>query len=143
MCRPSVEKATSDIQSGSIDHRSARGYPPSPRRSTSAMLEPGEYVRRACRSYLDRFGRVWITSSSRGSGKGLKDGDRFDVRIRALATRLSRRGQLVAPKANMRAGGPRVYRRFDLRTFSIRAYPVQPVPELRPGRALSRLAATQ
>jgi HlyD family secretion protein len=22
---------------------------------------------------------------------------------------------------------------FDLRTFSIRAYPVQPVPELRPG----------
>src|SRR5277367_3303115 len=67
--------------------------------------------------------------------KTLKVGDRFDVRIPALADRrITIEVKLIATKgeyASWRA--TRATGDFDLRTFSIRAYPVQPVPELRPG----------
>ena len=67
--------------------------------------------------------------------KTLKVGDRFDVRIPALADRrITVEVKLIATKgeyASWRA--TRATGDFDLRTFSIRAYPVDKVPELRPG----------
>ena len=67
--------------------------------------------------------------------KALKVGDRFAVRIPALADRrITVEVRLIATKgeyASWRA--TRATGDFDLRTFSIRAYPVDKVPELRPG----------
>jgi HlyD family secretion protein len=65
----------------------------------------------------------------------LKVGDRLDVHIPALTDRLiTVEVKLIATKgeyASWRA--TRATGDFDLRTFSIRAYPVEKVPELRPG----------
>ena len=67
--------------------------------------------------------------------KGLKLGDKFDVRIPALGDRqISVEVKLIAAKgeyAGWRA--TRATGDFDLRTFAIRAYPVEPIPGLRPG----------
>ena len=67
--------------------------------------------------------------------KGLKLGDKFDVRIPALGDRqISVEVKLIAAKgeyAGWRA--TRATGDFDLRTFDIRAYPVEPIPGLRPG----------
>ena len=62
-------------------------------------------------------------------------GDRFDVRIPALSDRrvavevklIATKGEYASWRATRATGD------FDLRTFSIRAYPVDKVPELRPG----------
>jgi len=67
--------------------------------------------------------------------KTIKVGDRFDVRIPALADRrvtvevklIATKGEYASWRATRATGD------FDLRTFSIRAYPVEKVPELRPG----------
>jgi HlyD family secretion protein len=65
----------------------------------------------------------------------LKVGDRLDVHIPALRDRLfTVEVKLIATKgeyASWRA--TRATGDFDLRTFSIRAYPIEKVPELRPG----------
>lgn len=69
---------------------------------------------------------------------GLKVGDRFSVRIpalRDLSTVVEVR--VIAPKgeyAGWRA--TRATGDFDLRTFRIRAYPVQKIPGLRPGMSV-------
>ena len=67
--------------------------------------------------------------------KTLKVGDRFNVRIPALEDReITVEVRLIATKgeyASWRA--TRATGDFDLRTFSIRAYPVDKVPGLRPG----------
>jgi HlyD family secretion protein len=67
--------------------------------------------------------------------RGLKIGDRIDVRIPALDNRtVAAEVRLIAAKgeyAGWRA--TRATGDFDLRTFQIRAYPVAPVPGLRPG----------
>ena len=72
---------------------------------------------------------------SRISSKRFKLGDHFDARIPALADRritvevklIATKGEYVSWRATRATGD------FDLRTFSIRAYPVEKVPELRPG----------
>ena len=67
--------------------------------------------------------------------KTLKLGDRFGVRIPALSDRrITVEVRLIATKgeyASWRA--TRATGDFDLRTFEVRAYPVESVPELRPG----------
>jgi HlyD family secretion protein len=70
--------------------------------------------------------------------KGLKVGDRFQMRVPALGDRLIAaeiklivtRGEYAGWRATRATGD------FDLRTFAIRAYPVTPVPELRPGMSV-------
>jgi HlyD family secretion protein len=66
---------------------------------------------------------------------GLKVGDRLTVRLPALGDRqIAAEVRLIATKgeyAGWRA--TRATGDFDLRTFQIRAYPVEPVPGLRPG----------
>jgi HlyD family secretion protein len=67
--------------------------------------------------------------------KGLKVGDRFSVRVPALGGRpvtvevrtIATRGEYAGWRATRATGD------FDLRTFEVRAYPVDKVPDLRPG----------
>jgi len=51
------------------------------------------------------------------------DGRRITVEVRLIATK----GEYASWRATRATGD------FDLRTFSIRAYPVEKVPEMRPG----------
>ena len=100
-------------------------------------VEPGEYISPGVPLVtLIDLNDLWIHFDLREDlVKTLKIGDRFDVRIPALADRrITVEVKLIATKgeyASWRA--PRATGDFDLRTFAIRAYPVEQVPELRPG----------
>jgi HlyD family secretion protein len=100
-------------------------------------VEPGEYVSPGVPLVtLVDLNDLWIHFDLREDlVKTLKVGDRFDVRIPALADRrITVEVKLIATKgeyASWRA--TRATGDFDLRTFSIRAYPVEKAPELRPG----------
>jgi HlyD family secretion protein len=70
--------------------------------------------------------------------KGLKVGDRFEVRVPALGDKpitvavrnIATRGEYAGWRATRATGD------FDLRTFEVRAYPVDTVPGLRPGMSV-------
>jgi HlyD family secretion protein len=100
-------------------------------------VEPGEYISPGVPLVtLIDLNDLWIHFDLREDlVRTLKVGDRFAVRIPALADRrITVEVKLIATKgeyASWRA--TRATGDFDLRTFSIRAYPVQKVPELRPG----------
>ena len=100
-------------------------------------VEPGEYISHAVPLVtLIDLNDLWIHFDLREDlVRTLKVGDRFAVRIPALADRrITVEVKLIATKgeyASWRA--TRATGDFDLRTFSIRAYPVEQVPELRPG----------
>jgi HlyD family secretion protein len=70
--------------------------------------------------------------------KGLKVGDQFQMHVPALGNRLITAAvKFIAPYgeyAGWRA--TRATGDFDLRTFAVRAYPVEPIPELRPGMSV-------
>lgn len=79
---------------------------------------------------------VWLSFDLREDlVKGLKAGDKLDVRIPALGDRLvsveirtiATRGEYSGWRATRATGD------FDLRTFEVRAYPTDKIPELRPG----------
>lgn len=67
--------------------------------------------------------------------KGLKVGDKLEVRIPALGDRvvsteirtIATRGEYSGWRATRATGD------FDLRTFEVRAYPTEKIPDLRPG----------
>ena len=69
---------------------------------------------------------------------GLKVGDRFSVRIPALGNRevtaevrvIAAKGEYAGWRATRATGD------FDLRTFAIRAYPVEKIDGLRPGMSI-------
>jgi HlyD family secretion protein len=100
-------------------------------------VEPGEYVSPGVPLVtLIDLNDLWVHFDLREDlVKTLKIGDRFDVRIPALAERritvevklIGTRGEYASWRATRATGD------FDLRTFAIRAYPVEKVPELRPG----------
>jgi HlyD family secretion protein len=137
IARTSVEKANADIQSIQSIIDQLVVYAPVASQIYQRNVEPGEYVSPGVPLVtLIDLADVWIHFDFREDlVKGLKVGDRFDVHIPALADRrVTVEVKLVATKgeyASWRA--TRATGDFDLRTFSIRAYPVQPVPELRPG----------
>jgi HlyD family secretion protein len=70
--------------------------------------------------------------------KGLKVGDRFKMRVPALSDQeieaevklIETRGEYAGWRATRATGD------FDLRTFEVRAYPVSPLPALRPGMSV-------
>src|SRR6266851_6444024 len=70
--------------------------------------------------------------------KGLKIGDRFEMRVPALGDklitaairRIATRGEYAGWRATRATGD------FDLRTFEVRAYPLQPIADLRPGMSV-------
>jgi HlyD family secretion protein len=100
-------------------------------------VEPGEYVSPGVPLVtLIDLNDMWIHFDLREDlVKTLKVGDRFKVRIPALGDRdITVEVRLIATKgeyASWRA--TRATGDFDLRTFSIRAYPVDKVAGLRPG----------
>jgi HlyD family secretion protein len=135
--KANVEKATADIQSVQSVIDQLVVYAPIASQVYQRNVEPGEYVSPGVPLVtLIDLTDVWIHFDLREDlVKTLKVGDRFDVRIPALGDRsITVEVKLIATKgeyASWRA--TRATGDFDLRTFSIRAYPVQPVPDLRPG----------
>jgi len=102
-------------------------------------VEPGEYVSPGVPLVtLVDLNDVWIHFDLRENlAKELKVGDRFGVRVPALSDRrvlvevnmIATKGEYASWRTT-RAGD------VDLRTFSIRAYPVDKIPELRPGMSV-------
>lgn len=100
-------------------------------------IELGEYVSPGVSllSLVD-LSDVWLRFDLREDlVKGLKVGERFAVRIPALGDQLitvevrtiATRGEYAGWRATRATGD------FDLRTFEVRAYPVEKLPLLRPG----------
>src|SRR6266700_265422 len=137
IARASVEKADADIQSVQSIIDQLQVYAPVASQVYQRNVEPGEYVSPGVPLVtLIDLADVWVHFDLREDlVKGLKVGDRFDVRIPALADRrvtveiklVATKGEYASWRATRASGD------FDLRTFSMRAYPVQAVPELRPG----------
>src|SRR4051795_751334 len=100
-------------------------------------VEPGEYISPGVPLVtLIDLNDLWIHFDLREDlVRTLKVGDRFAVRIPALADRrITVEVQLLATKgAHARVRATRATGDFGRRPFSIRAYPVERVPELRPG----------
>jgi len=137
IAKANVEKANADIQSVQSIIDQLAVYAPVASQVYQRNVEPGEYVSPGVPLItLIDLADVWVHFDLREDlVKGLKVGDRFDVRIPALDERrvtvevrlIATKGEYASWRATRASGD------FDLRTFSIRAYPVQPVPELRPG----------
>jgi HlyD family secretion protein len=132
-----VKKATADIAAVQSILDQMVVYAPVASQVYQRNVEPGEYVSPGVPLItLIDLNDMWIHFDLREDlVRTLKVGDRFDVRIPALADRrITVEVRLIATKgeyASWRA--TRATGDFDLRTFSIRAYPVEKVPELRPG----------
>jgi HlyD family secretion protein len=132
-----VKKAIADIAAVQSIIEQMVVYAPIASQVYQRNVEPGEYVSPGVPLItLIDLDDMWIHFDLREDlVKTLKVGDRFDVRIPALADRrITVEVKLIATKgeyASWRA--TRATGDFDLRTFSIRAYPVDKVPELRPG----------
>src|ERR1700744_2296488 len=137
IAKANVEKANADIQSVQSIIDQLVVYAPLASQVYQRNVEPGEYVSPGVPLItLIDLADVWIHFDLREDLlKTIKVGDRFNVRIPALDDRsITVEVKLIATKgeyASWRA--TRASGEFDLRTFSIRAYPVQPIPELRPG----------
>jgi len=137
IAKANVEKANADIQSVQSIIDQLFVYAPVASQIYQRNVEPGEYVSPGVPLVtLIDLADVWIHFDLREDlVKGLKVGDRFDVHIPALDDRrvtvevklIATKGEYASWRATRASGD------FDLRTFSIRAYPVQPVPALRPG----------
>jgi HlyD family secretion protein len=132
-----VQKAVADIKAAQSIVDQMVVYAPVASQVYKRNVEPGEYVSPGVPLVtLIDLGDMWVHFDLREDlVKTLKLGDRFGVRIPALADRrITVEVKLIATKgeyASWRA--TRATGDFDLRTFSIRAYPVEKVPELRPG----------
>jgi HlyD family secretion protein len=132
-----VEKAAADIKAVQSIIDQMVVYAPVSSQIYQRNVEPGEYISPGVPLVtLIDLNDVWIHFDLREDlVKTLKVGDRFDVRIPALGDRsITVEVKLIATKgeyASWRA--TRATGDFDLRTFAIRAYPVDKVPELRPG----------
>jgi HlyD family secretion protein len=132
-----VGKAVADIAAvqSIIDQMTV--YAPIASQVYQRNVEPGEYISPGVPLVtLIDLSDLWIHFDLREDlVKGLKVGDRFGVRIPALGDRritvevklIATKGEYASWRATRSTGD------FDLRTFSIRAYPVDKVPELRPG----------
>jgi len=133
----SVGKALADIKAVQSIIDQMVVYAPVASQVYKRNVEPGEYVSPGVPLVtLIDLNDLWVHFDLREDlVKSLKVGDRYVVRIPALADRrITVEVRLIATKgeyASWRA--TRATGDFDLRTFSIRAYPVEKVPELRPG----------
>jgi len=132
-----VGKAIADIEAVKAIIDQMTVYAPVASQVYQRNVEPGEYVSPGVPLVtLVDLGDLWIHFDLREDlVKTLRVGDRFAVRIPALVDRrITVEVKLIATKgeyASWRA--TRATGDFDLRTFAIRAYPVDKVPELRPG----------
>jgi HlyD family secretion protein len=135
-----VKKAVADIASVQSIIDQMVVYAPIASQVYKRNVEPGEFISPGVPLItLIDLNDTWLHFDLREDlVKDLKIGDRFDVRVPALGDRtITAEVKLIATKgeyASWRA--TRATGDFDLRTFSIRAYPVEKVPELRPGMSV-------
>ena len=132
-----VGKALADIKAVEAVLDQTVVYAPVAAQVYQRNVEPGEYVSPGVPLItLVALDDLWIHFDLREDlVRTIKIGDRFDVRIPALADRsvtvevklIATKGEYASWRATRATGD------FDLRTFSVRAYPVEKVPELRPG----------
>jgi HlyD family secretion protein len=132
-----VGKALADIKAVQSIIDQMVVYAPVASQVYQRNVEPGEFVSPGVPLVtLVDLNDLWIHFDLREDlVKTLKVGDRFDVRVPALGDRrvtvevklIATKGEYASWRATRATGD------FDLRTFSIRAYPVDKVPELRPG----------
>jgi HlyD family secretion protein len=132
-----VEKALADVKAVQSIIDQMVVYAPAAAQVYKRNVEPGEYVAPGVPLVtLIDLDDLWIHFDLREDlVRTLKVGDRFNVRIPALGDRpiavevrlIATKGEYASWRATRASGD------FDLRTFSIRAYPVDKVPELRPG----------
>jgi HlyD family secretion protein len=132
-----VQKAVADIAAVQSIIDQMVVYAPVAAQIYKRNVEPGEYVSPGVPLItLVDLGDMWVHFDLREDlVKTLKVGDRFGVRIPALGDRhitvevrlIGTKGEYTSWRATRATGD------FDLRTFSIRAYPVDKVLELRPG----------
>jgi HlyD family secretion protein len=137
IAKANVEKADADIQSVQSIVDQLVVFAPIASQVYQRNVEPGEYVSPGVPLItLIDLADVWIHFDLREDlVKGLKVGDRFAVKIPALDDRtvmvevrlIATKGEYASWRATRASGD------FDLRTFSVRAYPVEPISELRPG----------
>jgi HlyD family secretion protein len=132
-----VGKALADIKAVQSIIDQMVVYAPVASQVYQRNVEPGEFVSPGVPLVtLVDLNDLWIHFDLREDlVRTLKVGDRFDVRIPALADRrITVEVKLIATKGEYASWrSTRATGDFDLRTFSIRAYPVDKVPELRPG----------
>jgi HlyD family secretion protein len=136
----SVQKAVADIDSvkAVVDQMTVTA--PVASQVYQRNVEPGEYVSPGVPLLtLIDLDDVWLHFDLREDlVRTIKVGDRFNVRVPALGDRtISAEVKLIATRgeyASWRA--TRATGEFDLRTFEIRAYPVDKIPELRPGMSV-------
>src|SRR5262245_58948801 len=132
-----VQKAIADIAAVQSIVDQMAIYAPVAAQVYKRNVEPGEFVAPGVPLVtLIDLGDTWIHFDLREDlVKTLKTGDRFGVRVPALGDRrvtvevklIATKGEYASWRATRATGD------FDLRTFSIRAYPVEKMPELRPG----------
>jgi HlyD family secretion protein len=137
IAQANVGKAIADIKAVQSIIDQMVVYAPVASQVYQRNVEPGEYVSPGVPLVtLIDLDDMWIHFDLREDlVKTLKIGDRFGVRIPALADRvimvevklIATKGEYASWRATRATGD------FDLRTFAIRAYPVDKVPELRPG----------
>jgi HlyD family secretion protein len=132
-----VGKALADIKAVQSIIDQMVVYAPVASQVYQRNLEPGEYVSPGVPLVtLIDLNDMWVHFDLREDLiKDLKLGARFGVRIPALGDRriivevklIATKGEYASWRATRATGD------FDLRTFSIRAYPVDKLSELRPG----------
>jgi HlyD family secretion protein len=132
-----VQRAIADIESVQSIVDQMTVYAPVSSQVYQRNIEPGEYVSPGVP--LIDLNDTWAHFDLREDlVRNLKTGERFEVRVPALGDRrITVEVKLVATKgeyASWRA--TRSTGKFDLRTFALRAYPVERVPELRPGMSI-------
>jgi HlyD family secretion protein len=131
------QKAIADIESVQSIVDQMVVYAPVASQVYKRNVEPGEYVSPGVPLFtLIDVNDTWVHFDLREDlAKTVKVGDRFAVRVPALGDRtiavevklIATRGEYASWRATRATGD------FDLRTFEVRAYPVDKVPELRPG----------
>src|SRR5262249_43541696 len=137
-----VAKALADIKAIQSIVDQMVVYAPVASQVYQRNVEPGEFVSPGVPLVtLIDLNDLWIQFDLREDLlKTIEVGDRSGVRIPALGDRrITLEVKLIAAKgeyASWRA--TRATGDFDLRTFAIRAYPVDKVPELRPGMSAYR-----
>jgi len=135
-----VDKATADVETVQSIVDQMVVYAPVASQVYKRNVEPGEYVSPGVALFtLIDLGDTWAHFDLREDlAKTLKVGDRFQVHVPALGDRtitvevklMATRGEYASWRATRATG------EFDLRTFEIRAYLVEKVPELRPGMSV-------
>ena len=136
-----VERARSSLKQQQVDISELTIHAPISGQVTTRVAELGENFSAGAPLFsLIDLENPWFTFNLREDLlKGLKVGDGFDVIVPAMGgdakipvkvTTINAQGQYATWRATRATGD------FDLRTFEVRANPVNPVPGLRPGMSV-------